>query len=243
MGGKKRHLTWFFLLLSALLLLSGFLISYQLRLMIPAFVVCFMAAALVLNDIEWKGAAPLWAGVVGLFGVVSLLSLGRLSVDYYQTHKMAGGSETREEYLAQSNQTSTYYNLVQAADKLLPPDARILIVGDARSFYYTRPFLANSVFDDQVLPHLVLQEKEDPDRIRKRLREMGVDAIVVNGSEGRRLAKQYYSYQSETWALLDDLVERWTDPIWINHEGLNGIYGLRTTPAGIRPPIPILFWL
>lgn len=241
-GGKRRPVAWFCMVLSMLLLLSGFLISHQIRLMIPAFVICFMAMAMVLADSGKKGGAHVWGGIVALFGVLSLLLLGRLAVNYYQIQEMACGAQTREEYLASIPQTSSYYGLVQAAGKLLPPDARILVVGDARGLYYPRSFYANSVFDDQVLPRLVLQEKGEPDGIRKRLREMGIDAIVVSGTEGRRLAKQYYSYSSGGRALLGEFVQRWTDPIFVDNDELNGIYTLRATPAGFRKPIPILFW-
>ena len=238
--GKKQPFTRYVLLLSALLLISGFLFSYQLRLAIPALVICFMAIALALGDVEKKWAAYAWGGIVALFSVLSLLSLGRLAVNYYQTQEMTCGAEIREEYLASASQTTSYYGLVQATEKLLPPDARILVVGDARSLYYARSFYANSVFDDQVMIRLLLLEKGEPDGIRKRLKEMGIDAIVVSGTEGRRLAKQYYSYSSEGWALLDEFVQRWTDPVWIN--GQNGVYGLRMAPAENRQPIPVLFW-
>lgn len=241
LGGIRSRRTKFLLIAGALLLAAGFLTSHQLRLLIPVFAVFFLAITMVVGGIENKTAASIWGWTVGLFAVLCLLSLCRLSMNYYQSQKMWLGEQTREEYLDQSPQTSSYFELSQAVDRFLPASGRILIVGDARCLYYPGPFLANSAFDDQVLPRLVLKENDDPDRIRKRLREMGIDAIVVCGTEGRRLAEQKnYFFSSETWALLDDFVQRWADPVFIN--GLNGIYSLRTAPAENRQPIPVLFW-
>ncbi len=236
LGGKRRPRTRHLLLLSAFLLLSGFLISYQLRLMVPALIVCFVAMAMVLSDVGWKGATMAWGGAVALFGVLSLLSLARLSVNYYQTHQMALGVETREEYLASVPPTASYYVLAQATGDLLPPDACLLVAGDARGLYYPRPFYANSVFDAQVMGKLARKAK-DGAGIWKRLREMGIDALAVSGEEGRRIAGQSTldAITPEEEVKLDDLLQHWTDPLFFH--GLDGLYRLRDSSAPPRPPI------
>ncbi|HJT24408.1 MAG TPA: glycosyltransferase family 39 protein [bacterium] len=239
LGKAQRSLTRFLLFLSLLLLLSGFLISHQPRLMIPAFVVCLMDIGLVLGDVERKGAAFAWGAVVVAFGILSLLSLGRLSVDYYKTQNMACGVENRGEYLADNRQTNSFYDLTMAVS-LLSPGSQLLIEGDARGLYYPRPFYTNSYFDPRVLAQMSRSEK-DGDGIRKRLREMGIDAIVFSGKENQRLVMRYPSYFQPAAGRLQDFVQRWTDLIYLN--GLNAIYRLRTTPAGPRPPVPDLFKL
>jgi len=235
LGGKRRPVTRFLLVLSAILLLSGFLISHQLRLMIPTFAVCFLAMVLVLGDAEKKGAVYAWGGIVAIFAALGLLSLGRLSVDYYQTPEMALGAETREEYLGQAAQTSTYYGLTQAVQNRLPPDARILVAGDSRGLYYSRSFYANSVFDDQVLTRLI-QDEKNGDGIYKKLREMGIDAIAFSGDEALRLAQQYpfdFPGPPGAWG---EFIQRWIDPLYVN--GSQGLYLIRKIPAGPRKPIP-----
>lgn len=239
LGGYQKTLTRYLLMLSYLYLAFGFLISHQLRLMIPAFAVCFVAMALVLGEAKKKTATYAWAGVVALFGILSVLTLCRLSVNYYQTQMIGLGAETREEYLTRNPQTASYYGLAQAAGLLVPSNSQLLVVGDARGLYYPRPYYTNSVFDVQVLPALARQEK-DGDGIHKRLREMGIDALVVSGDEGGRLARQYafHSPLQGDGKKLEDFIQRWTDPLYLN--GLNGLYRLRSTPAERKSPIPDL---
>jgi MFS family permease len=187
LSGKRSPRTRYLLIAGGLFLIFGFLISHQLRLMIPAFVVCLMAIAMVLEDFENKAATYVWGGVAALFGILSILSLCRLSTDYYQSQKIWFGTETREEYLTDAPQTSSYYDLTQACADL-PSQSRLLIVGDARGLYYPRPFYANSVFDVQVFPELA-QKENDGEGVGKRLREMGIDAIVFSSEEAKRLDK------------------------------------------------------
>ncbi len=238
LSGKRRPLTRLSLMLSALLLVLGFLISYQIRLMLPAFLLCFVAMGMVLSDADWKGATAAWGGAVALFSVLSLLSLARLDVNYYQAHQMALGAETREEYLASVPPTASYYTLAQAAGYLLSPDARVLVAGDARGLYYPRPFYANSAFDVQVLGQMAGEEK-DGAGIWRRLREMGIDALAVSGEEGRRMAQNPLDAIAPLEeGKLDDFIQHWTDPLFFH--GLDGLYLLRNTPAQPRPPVPDL---
>lgn len=205
--------------------------------MIPAFILSFLAMALILGDIRRRDATPFWGGVVSLFAILSLLSLGRLSVNYYQTQKIALGAETREEYLASVPQTASYYGLTRAVGTFLKPGEQVLIVGDARSLYYPRPFYANSVFDEQVLPKLALQKKDGED-IWRGLKEMGVDAVVFSGEEGKRLAGQYpfYTFEPASLEKLKGFIQYQTD---LYFDGLNGVYRLRPIPIPEVPGSPL----
>jgi hypothetical protein len=233
--GKGRPLVKYLAVLSGLLLTGGFLLSYQLRLMIPAFLVCFLFAVLFLSGLKKPIWSRLWAWVVVLFGLFSLLSLCRLSVNYYHSDKIWFGEESRLEYLNQAPQTSSYFGLAQLTGDLLPPDAQLLVVGDARGLYYPRPFYTNSVFDEQVLP-ILAREERDEDGIRKRLLEMGIDAMVVSGEEGKRLYGKGPVLPPQNSKKLDLFIQRWTDPLVL--KGGSGIYLLRSQPAEGRGPIP-----
>ena len=225
--GRQNPCARFLILLSGFYLLFGFSVSHQLRLMIPAFAVCFAAMGMILGDIGKKPVFHFWGTVASLFTFLSLLSLCRLSTNYYQTQKMWTGEQTREEYLAQSPLTSTYYGLTRAAGALLPEESRVLIVGDSRGLYYPRPFLSNSVFDSQVLNRLA-SERKDGDDIRRGLKEMGVDAVIVVGEEGQRVfGKNFAGSNPESEGKLNDFFDHWADPVVSN--GLNEIIGVRAS--------------
>jgi len=239
--GPRRPATKYLAVLGALLLLFGFLTSHLLRLMLPAFLVCFLFIILTLADLRKKEWAGWGAGIILLFGLFSVLSLARLSLNYYRGDQMWLGKATSGEYLASLPPTASYIDLTKAA-ALLPETDQILIAGDSRTLYYPRAFYANSTFDDQVLAVLARKEK-DGNGIGRALREMGIEDLAVAGSEGARLARQYsyYGLDKVEWAKLDDFIQRRTDLIYF--KGYNGIYRLRDSPADRRAPLPNLLHL
>ncbi|HTC22661.1 MAG TPA: glycosyltransferase family 39 protein, partial [bacterium] len=235
--GDRKPVTRFLLVLGALWLVLGFLASHQPRLMIPAFVTALTALGLVLGELKNSRAASIGAWAVLFFGLASLLSLGRLGVNYYHSDKVWLGEQTRREYLEQAPQTTSYFGLAELTGKLLPPDSRLLVVGDARGLYYPRCFYTNSVFDEPILPKLAGEEK-DGDGIARKLHEMGMDALVVSGEEGRRLygPGSWFTLRAPEAKKLGLFIQRWTDPLVLR--GGSGIYLLRFQPAVGRAPVP-----
>jgi hypothetical protein len=230
---KERYL----LVLAVLYLLGGFLISYQTRLMIPEMILFLVAAGCFLG--KWKEplANRIWAALLILLGLTTLLSLARLSAQYVQGQKLWFGTESRENFLETSPQTESYYSLTRACERLAPRD-RLLIVGDARGLYYPRAYLTNSVFDD---PELVKIARQSPDAegIRRRLQQEGMDDLAVSGGEEMRLSRLYpqaYALTTAQWKNLDDFIERGTDLVYL--QGPQALYHLR--PALSPRPRPIV---
>lgn len=229
---EKSPCARFLMISSALYLLCGFSISHQLRLMIPAFAVCFAAMGMILGDIGKRPVFYLWGAAVSLFAFLSFLSLCRFSTGYYQTQKMWTGEETREEYLAECPQTSSYYGATRAVGAFLPPESRVLIAGDSRALYYPTPFLSSSVFDVQVLNRLALQRRDGED-IQKGLREMGVDAIVMVGEEGQRVfGKSFFAADPVAAGKIEDFFDHGVDPV--ASRGSSRLFKIRSLP----PPAP-----
>ncbi len=237
--GSWKSSTRYLFLIGFLYLLSGFALSHQLRLAIPAIVLLLTAMGMVLSGMDQEKNRS-WAWVVLAFGLFSFVSLARVGVSYYHWGEMGTGFKTEKEYLETTPQTQGYYALAEAAQALTKPSDRLLIVGDARSLYFSRDFYANSVFDPQLLAVLAQTEK-DSEGIWRRLKESGIDDLAVSGDEGRRLFFQYRSYyplSESEWAKLDDFIERRTDLRFIS--GRQGMYHLRETPQTIQKPIPDL---
>ena len=133
-----------------LLFLIGLTLSHMLRFTMPAFLlalICFSSLLMIQPGAFYK---RLW-----IFSILSsaILCLGAyfdLSLNYFDGAGVWSGRETREDYLIRKLPDS-YESLVLWTDQNLPTDSKLLIVGDSRGVYYRRPFLANSVFDDQEL--------------------------------------------------------------------------------------------
>ncbi|MEO1237963.1 MAG: hypothetical protein AAFX76_14355 [Planctomycetota bacterium] len=73
----------------------------------------------------------------------------------------------------------------------LPPDARVMVVGDNQALFYLRPdFVYASAFDPSPLTP-ILRTTDDPDRVAQALRDRGVTHLWVGFSELNRLHATY----------------------------------------------------
>ena len=239
LAGKRGFIFQYLITLTVLCFLGLAMVSYQPRLLFPALAVFVLLAGVTLGGLKDQRWTVLWAVAVGVFGWFSLLSLGRLTVNYFNADQVWMGKQTRAEYLASPAPMASYIALTQAAGALLPPSDRLLVVGDSRSLYYPRPFLANSVFDPQVLEVLARRAK-DAEGIWRGLREMGVDDLVVSGEEGMRVAEQYghYALKPGEWEKLDGFIQSHADLVF--RRGASGVYHLRDQPVQRKKPIPNL---
>jgi len=226
---KQRHPSFRILALaSGLFFLGGFSVTHILRFLGTGFVLLNILLSVVLaggNKPSWgKGAA--WVG-----SLVAFLCFGYLSAISARYSDCAGiwtGRQTRAEYLMAPGKITPYYATAQWVNQNLPSDAGLLVVGDARGLYYEWPFLTNSVFDEQVLAKAA-KEEAAPEGIVRRLKELGVEDLVVNGSEGIRVSADYHHYDltSEEWKRLDDFIQNDTDLVY--QQGFQGVYRIRPT--------------
>jgi hypothetical protein len=209
---RLRHPVLRFLaLLTPLVFISGMAVTHILRFIGADFVLIYILAGAALAGLE----KPVWGRAVSWIGAFSALLcfayLAAMSHYYYSCSGIWWGRQTRAEYLSNPAKLTPYYPVAQWISANLPPDARLLVVGDARGLYYDRPFFTNTVFDEQVLAQLAKKES-DPEGIGHRLREMGVNYLVMNALEGIRVSSDYHHYDltSEEWKRLDDFIQRGT---------------------------------
>lgn len=230
---RLRHPTLRFLaFLTPLVLVLGLTATHILRFVVPDFILLYILLGTVLAG----GDRPVWGSrtalAAGFSAILCFSYLSAISNFYYSPIGIWTGLQTRPEYLSGPGKLTSYQSMVQWLTANLPSDVRLLIVGDARGLYYDKPFLSNTVFDEQVLSQAAREEK-DAEGIFRRLKKMGVDALVVNGLEGIRVSSDYHHYDltSAQWKSLDEFIQRGTEPIFL--QGYQGIY--RVLPE-IREP-------
>lgn len=93
---------------------------------------------------------------------------------------------------------SAYSDAVEWVNDLnnVPPDARVMLVGEARTFYFDRPLLYSTVFNDPPIEPALELARDDLPRAVARLRETGATYVLVNWVEFARLATTYsYTYE------------------------------------------------
>ena len=232
---RFRHPALKFLsFVTSLFFLSGFLVTHILRFLGTGFILVYILLGAVLgggNKPHWgKGLA--WAG-----SVTALFCFGYLSAISARYSGCAGvwaGRQTRAEYLMNQSKITPYFSMAQWITDHTPADARPLIVGDARGLYYDRPFLSNTVFDEQELARITHAEK-DSMGISHRLKEMGVDYLAVNGPEGIRVSSDYHHYDltPEEWKRLDDFIQKNTEIVY--QQNYQVVYRLLSAPKASSP--------
>ena len=133
---------------------------------------------------------PLFASVI----IVSmLLSLRFFIIDelvIFEPVGVAIGLETRDEYLGRKHQS---YNVKRLAGEHLPPDARILFVGETRGYHMERDYVANSAHDPSLIAALVRKTRSAAGTAGA-LRDMGITHILYHPGEMRRLEERYRTF-------------------------------------------------
>ncbi|HJT25595.1 MAG TPA: glycosyltransferase family 39 protein, partial [bacterium] len=232
---RLRHPVLRFLAaLTLILLISGFAVTHILRFVLPVFVLFSVLAAVVLGAGDKPGWGKGWAWTAGFCGLFCFAYLSAISNYYYSCAGIWAGRETRAEYLTSPGKITPYYGMAEWVNSTLPPDARLLVVGDARGLYYGRPFLTDSVFDEQVLSKAA-KEEAAPEGIVRRLKKLGVDYLVVNGMEGVRVSADYrhYDLTTEQWKRLDTFVQQDTELVY--QQNLQGVYRIGPVSPEPRP--------
>jgi hypothetical protein len=116
-----------------------------------------------------------------------------------------------------------------ALDRILPEDSKVLIVGQAGTFYFERPLLYNTVFNQERIEELT--RDREPSEIWRGLRRLGVTHVYVDWSEVDRHRKPG-GYGYSTW-----VDHQLFDRLWDDH-----ILGppVRVTPDGSHVLYPVL---
>jgi hypothetical protein len=82
------------------------------------------------------------------------------------------------------------FPILHELNQKLPPDARVLLVGETAFFYLQRPCLAPSFLDPNPLVHLIQQGLPFP-AIARRLREAGLTHVLYRPDELDRIERDY----------------------------------------------------
>lgn len=102
------------------------------------------------------------------------------------------GAVDKEDYLAHTQPAYPYsaYSAIKYVNENLPPEAKVLFVGDERSFYMKREFLVSSVYDRCAAVEYAAAAKDGED-LYARLRADGFTHILLNTAEAIRLGRDY----------------------------------------------------
>ena len=137
------------------------------------------------------------------------------------------GVVSTEEYFktrAPDLSRSLYQPMMAVNDpKLLPRNAKVLLLGEAQTFYCRRPCAASTVFDTNALEEIV-RAARTPEDIRAGLQKQSITQLYVNTAELRRLQTTYrYVYEGQerlgmldgfNWELFGRFAREYLRPVW-----------------------------
>ena len=118
------------------------------------------------------------------------------------TWNVLRGRQSQADYLenARVSYGVPYYAAMEYVNRNLPPDAKVLFLGEPRAYYCERNFLAATVFDGNPFWALA-REAKDADALRAGLKSLGITHIFLN-------AFQMYWYSNFERVMPGDAIGR-----------------------------------
>jgi hypothetical protein len=166
------------------------------RFLAPAAVMVAILAAWALDALAASAArwGPILAGIVA--AGVSLVALGGAYARYAEfttyANSVTGAREQLPAAYGVSPRDVGEFSFDTRLAYGLPPRSRVLLVGDAKAFYFPAPTVYSTVFDADQSPLVrLIDQRLPPGEVLRRLRELGITHIWVDWSEVWRLATTY----------------------------------------------------
>jgi hypothetical protein len=157
------------------------LASRLVRYALPSFPALALCAALVVR----RGALGPWlrrgawaaAIYAGLFNFQAAYNQGAVIGEWSYLR----GRISMEAYLDAERVTYglPYYTAAQFINRELPRDARVLVLGESRTFYIERDVIASTVFDYNPF-WLAARDSKTPEELLSRVRAMGITHVFLS---------------------------------------------------------------
>jgi hypothetical protein len=187
-----------------------------------------------------------WIGVAGL--ALHNLSSTAIISRQFGAWDCVLGRESREDYLSASHGTypMPYYRSARWIAREAPADARVLIVGDGRSYGVERVCRASSVWDTDLFTTW-LKASSSEEEFRGKLAAEGVRYLLVNTGEAMR--RKMGGLTSDEAARLDRFFRYFTrevfrdvetDPKRYRWSQVYEVLDHRLDAEG--PPAPLAMW-
>jgi len=215
-------------------------LSPCLRFMMPLFPALALLAGAGLA--EWFGglrrmkpAPVLLAAVIAAMGTIHAVA----NADFHKSSfRAAVGLEAAEKYCERI--LTSYWSVVKETNRIVPSNARILGVGERRGYLF-KPLVFNREIEDTPEMLEVVRGARSPGRISVRLRQRGVDYLLLNFVTSEYLTALHggnYRWSASEIRRHWEWSRRFLSPVWIDSrpDGKNGGYVLyRIRP---RPGVP-----
>lgn len=172
----------------------------QSRFLLPVVVSGGMLGGLILARTSARGSSEVWmrfaAAVVLVQSAVTIWNFLRQN-DWQPNERLVTGpsdfsGEAYREALGQLSPRERALALANMADSRfvnlgLPPEARLLLIGDATPLYFRQPLRYATTWDTSVLASVMRSDPDDPASWTRALQAEGIDYVLINFAELARL--------------------------------------------------------
>jgi 4-amino-4-deoxy-L-arabinose transferase-like glycosyltransferase len=194
--------------------------STRVRFLMPVFPIAAILIADFVNNREYVYLK----NILRLMVIFSILTSCFWAVTSFYTQerwKAFFGQMSKDDFLSSSWTSYSYtsYPALNFINKELPADSKILITGDARSFYIKRDFIASSVFDLSPISEYAKHSESAKEMLAKIKRDK-ITHILLNVSEAKRLEKNYaiFNWNNRSSSILKNFLEQYTKTVFVKEE-------------------------
>ena len=131
--------------------------------------------------------------IFALFATFQIYPVGGLGIKVKDERAVA---KWFDELFAQNPNWNYPAPAINYINNQLPQDAKVLLVGEAATFYIRRKFISSTVFDQKPLEEM-LRKRPGPEKVAGRLQASRITHIFCNWREVERL-NSTYAYQFRT---------------------------------------------
>lgn len=136
--------------------------------------------------------------------VIAAASLVLLAPPLPERLRVLAARESKEAYLARSVSSAEAMRFV---NNVLRPRC-LFLFREVRGYVLEVPYLWGDPLNQNLVDYASLP---DPESLHRRLRQLGVDAVLVNG---REYGHSEAYYDGRTLALMEATLERWGEVVW-----------------------------
>jgi hypothetical protein len=135
-----------------------------------------------------KAIFPIIIVILTTLGVWGTSRFVSMHSQVFSSEKVALGQEPAEEY---AKRIVDHYEAATFTKEHLPPDAKLLFIGESRPFYFDRTSLAPFPIHEHPLAEW-MREAASSEQLRDMLRGEGFTHVILNTREFKRLHDQYH---------------------------------------------------
>ena len=174
-------------------------LPWMLRFVFPIFPLLSILSAYILWRLPFSTKAKRWS-MYGLYGALIyhfLLFVGETTTILHP-YSYLFSNQTTENFLIRHG--VTYYPIAQWINQNLPQNAKLLIEGELRGYYYERDYLQHvaveGVEPEKIILSNLIKQSEDIKELLQKLQQLEVSHLLINTPEMQRLAQNYLEQKS-----------------------------------------------